>query len=87
MATATEFVGELADHLNSHNSQEVVEKFVEEINSQHRTLQANVIRAMIEMLTAYGKTAREEKLIDARNEGAVEACEKIAELDLHIPYI
>jgi len=52
------------------------------IQCEHRTHQANIIRNMIFVLKELSGSPA-----DMRNQGAVDACSKIKELDLFIPYI
>ena len=87
VSSGREIADRFAEKANPNGNPSFTFGFLDSLIKEHRTEQANVIRAMIEILNAYGKKAREEKLFDDRNEEAVKACEKITELDIKIPYV
>jgi hypothetical protein len=66
----------------SSTTSEAMVELASSIRFEHRTHQANIVRNLLEVL---------ENLSDApadlRNQGAVEACSKIKELDLFVPYV
>jgi len=60
----------------------------EQIQKEHRTLQASMIRCFRDVLCNYAKWHEENpQWHDARNEGAIEFSKAVAKIDVSIPYI
>lgn len=84
---ASKLVDELFRVINSGRDEKVAETLLLAIQNQHRTLQASFWRIIFTVMQKYGETP--ETHYDLRNEAAVKACKKLAELDQqsYIPFI
>jgi polyhydroxyalkanoate synthesis regulator phasin len=81
--TAKEFV-QTFRMMPSSTQGNMVQEIVQELNIEHRTNQASVIRTMQNILQAF---AQSSPVTDLRNEAAVNFAEKVAEIENPIPYI
>ena len=78
-------VDQITDWLNnmSFSYKSNAKMIVDFLSRRHRTLQANFIRLLVQILKEYAKI----EYYDGRNEHAVKTCKEIAELDNYIPHI
>ena len=64
------------------NATERAEMLANAIRKEHRTHQANIVRNLLTVLINLS-----EAPTDLRNQAAIDACSKVKELDIGIPYI
>jgi hypothetical protein len=74
---------DLIDSLNTSASDDkAIELLSNTLQREHRTLQASFWRVVKGLADNYSKAS-----FDARNEGAVKLCQKIASIEEYIPFI
>ena len=78
--TAKELIGTLK--ANGMSGDELVQEFLGEMRTEHRTNQASVIRTMQAILVGYS-----ESNSDMRNEAAVEFAQEVKKIETRIPFI
>lgn len=85
MMTEQELAKEVANGINNMCFSD--EEFCKEMHKQHRTLQQNFMRLIVE----YIRTTAEQEFYDDRNEASVEAAKKllktIEDENIFLPYI
>lgn len=71
------------------SEKEIVEGIVQAFFSEHRTLQASMVRVLLKGLVEYAKRADQHGMTDLRNEGAVKTLLKVSTVvqDNPIPFI
>jgi hypothetical protein len=77
---ALTFIRTLSDKVNGQGS--LAEEMIEAMSTEHRTLQASIIRDFFKFLTLYADSSS-----DGRNEYAVEICQMVKDMKIYIPYI
>jgi len=73
-----ELADALANSLNAFNTKGFNEEFARTIRNQHRTLQQNIMRSVLEVIKCYAD-AYKNNLYDLRNEASVKLCHEIVE--------
>lgn len=76
-----ESINNLINLCNRNHGLNIGETIAQELQKNHRTLQASLIRELLTALHEYGKTP----YYDLRNQAAVEYCKQLP--DHAIPYI